>query len=224
MITTHSFMVINGFIHLIPRFHVVPIPERASFSQSSKPAQLQLEQLRLEDEGEYRCRVDFKRGRSVNTIISLRVIVPPEDLRIVNPLKPNQRLEGHIGPYSEGQELILLCKASGGKPRPQIKWRHDFSVIDETYQRLDKEGTSNELRIPALTRSHLLSKFTCIANNSVPLHTDITLDLYCKLLFEDSELANDSLSLKTLLFISTVSEKNNHLTTTTIHCPSDVPQ
>lgn len=153
---------------------------RATFSHSNKPAQLQLEQLKLEDEGDYRCRVDFRRGRTVNTIISLRIIVPPQDVRIVSPSKPTQKLEGHIGPLDEGQELVLLCLAQGGKPRPQLSWRHDYSVIEETYQRLDKDGTSNELRIPALTRSHLLSKFICQANNSQPINTEITLDLNCE--------------------------------------------
>lgn len=123
-------------------YSIINRPGRASFSFASKPAQLQLEQIRLDDEGEYRCRVDFKRGRTVNTIISLRVIVPPEDLKIVSPNKPSQRLEGLIGPFNEGTELVLLCLANGGKPRPQISWRRDFNVIDETYQHLDKDGKS----------------------------------------------------------------------------------
>lgn len=138
---------------------------------------LQLEQLKLEDEGDYRCRVDFRRGRTVNTIISLRIIIPPEDVRIVLPNNFNQRLEGHIGPLNEGSELVLICLVSGGKPRPQLSWRHDYSVIDETYQKLSKDGMSNELRIPALTRAHLLSKFVCQANNSQPIQSEISLDL-----------------------------------------------
>ena len=48
----------------------------------TKPAQLELANLRNDDEGDYRCRVDFKRGRTVNTIISLRIIVPPSELAL----------------------------------------------------------------------------------------------------------------------------------------------
>lgn len=43
-------------------------------SSSSSVAQLQLEPVRGSDEGEYRCRVDFKRARSINTVVNLRVI------------------------------------------------------------------------------------------------------------------------------------------------------
>lgn len=113
---------------------------RASFNARSKPAQLHLEPVRIDDEGEYRCRVDFRRGRTVNTIISLRVVLLPEELRIVQPQRPQAKLEGLIGPFSEGSELVLLCLAIGGKPRPQIRWRRDFNVIDESYQHIDKEG------------------------------------------------------------------------------------
>lgn len=105
-----------------------------------KPAQLQLEPVKQEDEGEYRCRVDFKRGRTVNTIIALRVIALPDDIRIVTAQRQHAKLEGLIGPFNEGSELTLVCLATGGKPRPQISWRRDFNVIDETYQHLDKEG------------------------------------------------------------------------------------
>lgn len=146
----------------------------------TKPAQLQLEPIKQEDEGEYRCRVDFKRGRTVNTIIALRVVVLPEDVRIVAPQRPHTKLEGLIGPFNEGTELTLLCLAQGGKPRPQISWRRDFNLIDDTYQHLDKEGTSNELKIPSLNKNHLLSIFTCQASNTnltSPIQTSITLDL-----------------------------------------------
>lgn len=101
-----------------------------------------------DDEGEYRCRVDFKRGRTVNTIISLRVIIPPDDLSIM--LAPNskhsssllvaRKLSGLIGPLNEGDELQLVCVAHGGKPRPQLSWRRDFNELDSIEQNVDKEG------------------------------------------------------------------------------------
>lgn len=114
--------------------------DRANFHMRRKPAQLTLEPVKHEDEGDYRCRVDFKRGRTVNTIISLRVLLLPDDLRIVQAQKPHAKLEGLIGPFNEGSALTLVCLATGGKPRPQISWRRDFNVIDETYQHVNKEG------------------------------------------------------------------------------------
>lgn len=40
----------------------------------NRPAFLQIDPIRLEDAGDYRCRVDFKKARTVNTVISLKVI------------------------------------------------------------------------------------------------------------------------------------------------------
>lgn len=105
-----------------------------------KPAYLHLEPIRQEDEGEYRCRVDFKKGRTVNTIIGLKVIELPKDISIYSSYNPSKRLQGLIGPFDEGSELALNCFTSGGKPKPQIIWKRDFNVIDESYQHLDKEG------------------------------------------------------------------------------------
>lgn len=105
----------------------------------SKPAHLVLEPIKQDDEGEYRCRVDFKKGRTVNTIIGLKVVEPPKDIGIYT-LAGNRKLQGLSGPFDEGSELNLNCITFGGKPRPQIIWKQDFNTIDETYQHLDKEG------------------------------------------------------------------------------------
>lgn len=92
---------------------------------------------------------------------------------------------GLIGPFNEDSELELVCVAHGGKPRPELSWRRDFSVLNSTTQfaSLDKDGTSVALRIEALHRQHLLSIFTCQASNNnltSPLKSSLTLDLNCK--------------------------------------------
>ena len=47
---------------------------RASLNISIRPAILTIGPVRGEDEGEYRCRVDFRWGRTMNTVVSLIVI------------------------------------------------------------------------------------------------------------------------------------------------------
>jgi len=138
---------------------------RISFNHRTRPAYLELADVRQEDEGDYRCRVDFQRGRTVNTIISLRVVVPPDDLSIFlgasssssasasgqlaanksllltsTSLSGQRKLSGLIGPFNEGDELQLVCLAHGGKPRPQLTWRRDFNLIESAEQNVDKEG------------------------------------------------------------------------------------
>ena len=40
----------------------------------SHPAHLLIDPVAASDEGDYRCRVDFRKARTVNTVISLKVI------------------------------------------------------------------------------------------------------------------------------------------------------
>ena len=56
----------------------------------------------------------------MNTVISLKVIVPPEEPEIkdVN----GKVMRGLIGPYAESSGLKLTCSTVGGKPRPSLQW------------------------------------------------------------------------------------------------------
>ena len=47
---------------------------RAYFNVHNRPAFLHVDPIKLTDAGDYRCRVDFKKARTVNTVISLKVI------------------------------------------------------------------------------------------------------------------------------------------------------
>jgi len=47
---------------------------RATLNITVRPAILTIDPVRGEDEGEYRCRVDFRWGRTMNTVVSLIVI------------------------------------------------------------------------------------------------------------------------------------------------------
>ena len=68
----------------------------------------------LQDEGIYRCRVDYRNSPTKNVKLNLSIIVPPNDPIIRN--QNGQELSTYeIGPYEVGQNLILDCQVSGGK-------------------------------------------------------------------------------------------------------------
>ncbi|CAG2121366.1 unnamed protein product, partial [Medioppia subpectinata] len=50
------------------------LTNRATLNITVRPAILTIDPVRAEDEGEYRCRVDFRWGRTMNTVVSLIVI------------------------------------------------------------------------------------------------------------------------------------------------------
>ncbi|GFQ89341.1 ig-like domain-containing protein [Trichonephila clavata] len=52
---------------------VSTLDHRAYFNMINRPAFLQLDPVQEEDAGEYRCRVDFHKARTVNTVITLKV-------------------------------------------------------------------------------------------------------------------------------------------------------
>ncbi|GIY34927.1 ig-like domain-containing protein [Caerostris darwini] len=87
---------------------------RARFNISTQrpsAASLTLENVSESDAGEYRCRVDFRRGRTLSWLVKLNVIVPTNSLVIKD--KDNRTLSGIIGPYKEGSSLALICEAQG---------------------------------------------------------------------------------------------------------------
>lgn len=51
------------------------LPKRALFELTSQPvATLQIEPLNETDHGDYRCRVDFRWGRTISSFVSLHII------------------------------------------------------------------------------------------------------------------------------------------------------
>ncbi|XP_075678112.1 uncharacterized protein LOC113797669 isoform X2 [Dermatophagoides pteronyssinus] len=159
--------------------------DRVYFNQHNQPAFLQIDPVKTNDAGEYRCRVDFKKARTVNIVIQLKVIVPPEEPIISYKYSQSisHPLKGLIGPFNEGDRLILVCTSFGGKPRPTLTWWKDYSIIDDSFEYKSKDVTINELIIESLARHHLLSIFTCQSSNNnitIASSASITIDLNLK--------------------------------------------
>ncbi|XP_064469303.1 neural cell adhesion molecule 1-like isoform X2 [Ornithodoros turicata] len=155
---------------------------RAYFNMMNRPAFLQLDPVEEDDAGEYRCRVDFRKARSVNTVINLKVIVPPGEPFIQD--ENGKQLQGLVGPFNEGDPLTLSCQVDIGKPRPAVTWWKDYTLLDESYF-FSPDGSlvKNKLEISALTRNDLLAILTCQAANNnitVPASSSVTLDLNLK--------------------------------------------
>uniref|UniRef100_A0A6P6YES9 Synaptogenesis protein syg-2-like n=1 Tax=Dermatophagoides pteronyssinus TaxID=6956 RepID=A0A6P6YES9_DERPT len=129
-----------------------------------RPAHLSIDPVAASDEGDYRCRVDFRKARTINTVISLKVIIPPQVPKITD--QDGNYLTGLVGPYNEGDELTLTCLTKGGKPRPSLIWWRDYAIIDDSFEFDDRDVTTNELVIQRLSRHHLLAILMCQAINS----------------------------------------------------------
>lgn len=147
------------------------------------PATFAIANLVLNDEGTYRCRVDFIRSPTKNTKVQLSVIVPPENIQILN--EGGKHIQHWIlGPYNEGSSVNLTCISSGGSPKPKLTWWHNNQLIDDIVDKLDEDKkVTNILHLRNLDRKDLQSSYTCrSSNNNVtdPLQSSVMMDLNCK--------------------------------------------
>ncbi|XP_076030186.1 uncharacterized protein LOC143018581 [Oratosquilla oratoria] len=144
---------------------------------------LTIQRVSREDEGTYRCRVDFQENPTLSYSVNVTVIVPPSSLAVYT----SQGLEarGVVGPFLEGDVTRFICRAVGGIPRPQVMWWEDKILLDaqddpENEDDNDPPTVSNTLMLAPLTRNDLHRTLTCMASNTnttPPLTTSITIDM-----------------------------------------------
>ncbi|XP_063627872.1 neural cell adhesion molecule 1-like isoform X1 [Cydia splendana] len=138
---------------------------RAYFATVARPAALTLDTVQLDDEGIYRCRVDFKNSPTRNFQIRLSVIVPPHQLILYD--KSGRDVSGVVGPLEEGNELVLVCEVRGGRPAPTVLWLIDGSPAPQYIgEKTDTHVVVNRLELPHIKRSHLNTTFKCRASNT----------------------------------------------------------
>ncbi|XP_076322343.1 neural cell adhesion molecule 2-like isoform X2 [Tachypleus tridentatus] len=156
------------------------IASRAYVTMTSNlPGSLELDPVTEVDEGAYRCRVDFRRERTRYTDSKLKVIVLPGKPIISN--DNGHVLRSLIGPYNEGDALVLRCETEGGSPSPSLTWWRESVLLDDTYMQVTSDRkVINELNIGSLQRHDLMAALSCQANNnniSQPLISTVTVDM-----------------------------------------------
>ncbi|XP_020289986.1 nephrin-like isoform X2 [Pseudomyrmex gracilis] len=160
----------------------ISVGPRVSFHTMTKPAALSLEAVQLDDEGIYRCRVDYKNSPTRNFQVNLTVIVPPHQLLIYD--SSGVQVENIAGPFQVGVEFGLSCEVRGGKPTPEVNWLVNGKEVDG---RLEESFSQNvvvsKLTVPQLRREHRNTTYKCRASNThliPPLEKTVILDVYLK--------------------------------------------
>ncbi|XP_029173199.1 nephrin-like isoform X1 [Nylanderia fulva] len=155
---------------------------RAYFVTVTKPAALSLEAVQLDDEGVYRCRVDFKNSPTKNFQVNLTVIVPPHQLLIYD--SSGVQVENVAGPFRVGLEFGLSCEVRGGKPTPVVSWLVDGKEVNGRLEEFENQNiVVSKLTVPQLRREHRNTTYKCRASNThliPPLEKTVILDVYLK--------------------------------------------
>ncbi|XP_063387261.1 nephrin-like isoform X1 [Cydia fagiglandana] len=139
-------------------------------------AHLAVDKVAHRDEGVYRCRIDYVDSPTRNYRVNLTVIVPPESPRIYD--SEGREILGTVaGTFREGQDLLLSCQASGGKPPPDVSWYRGEERLAYT-----KEGSVCQLLLPELTREMAGTRFQCRVEPPLlkAVYRDVTLKLFLK--------------------------------------------
>ncbi|XP_075982590.1 protein turtle homolog A-like isoform X2 [Anticarsia gemmatalis] len=139
-------------------------------------AHLVVEKVARQDEGVYRCRIDYVDAPTRNYRVNLTVIVPPEPPRIYD-YEGTEILGNIAGPFREGQNVLLSCQAAGGKPPPDVSWYRGEERLAFT-----KEGSVCQLHLPNLSREMTGTKLQCRVEPPLlqPQTRDVTVRLYLK--------------------------------------------
>ncbi|XP_068896436.1 protein turtle homolog A-like isoform X3 [Tenebrio molitor] len=151
---------------------------RAYFVTVSKPAALTLDGVSLDDEGIYRCRVDFRTTPTRNFAINLTVIVPPHNLLLYD--NSGRDISGVVGPLEEGSDLILTCEVRGGRPSPTVSWFMNDRLVEGQVKSIGDSLMVNRLAVKAVRREHLNSSYKCQASNTklmMPAEKTVRLEL-----------------------------------------------
>ncbi|XP_077546941.1 uncharacterized protein LOC144159374 [Haemaphysalis longicornis] len=104
---------------------------RLHFSVGRRPYRLSLGQVRPDDEDVYFCLVAFASGASINASVHLVVVVPPAKpvIRYVSSTGVVDFSGSTVGPFNEGERLVLLCEVLGGWWSTHLLWkRHALAI------------------------------------------------------------------------------------------------
>ncbi|XP_053968368.1 uncharacterized protein LOC128869772 [Anastrepha ludens] len=155
---------------------------RAYFVTNKQPAKLTVENIQLDDEGVYRCRVDFQNSPTRNHRINLTVIVPPHQILVYD--ASGRDVAGAVGPLLEGDNIVLTCEVRGGRPEPIVTWLNGTRQLESgNGVSMGRHVTVNRLEVPHISRSALNNTYRCQASNTKlvpPVERSIRIEMLLK--------------------------------------------
>nr|CAD7395409.1 unnamed protein product [Timema poppensis] len=143
------------------------------------PARLRVNNVGLNDEGMFRCRIDFLNSPTRNYRVNLTIVAPPSEPIIYD--HRGKEVTGVAGPFLEGYELYLACHVKGGRPLPEVTWWLDGKILDHIVESSVDSVTVNQLFISSVPRGFHGRHLECLARSSDltnPVVRTVPIDIY----------------------------------------------
>ncbi|XP_046600851.1 B-cell receptor CD22 [Neodiprion lecontei] len=149
-------------------------------------ARLKIANVTFNDQGVFRCRVDFANSPTRNYRVNLTLVEQPTNPVIYD--AQGKEVTGIGGPFLEGYDLFLSCQVAGGRPKPSVTWWRDGQLLDGVVDSPIVNGASgkftvNQLFVGSVTRALWGAKLECRAQAGPlgkPVVREVPLDIYLK--------------------------------------------
>lgn len=127
-------------------------------------ARLRIQNIKAQDQGVFRCRVDFINSPTRNFQINLTLVVQPSAPRVFDAEGREVKLNSSAGPFLEGHELFLSCQVTGGHPKPTLTWWYNGTILDGVVDSSRASPTIvNQLEIKSVPRHFKGARLECRA-------------------------------------------------------------
>ncbi|XP_022667619.1 hemicentin-2-like isoform X1 [Varroa destructor] len=143
-------------------------PDRAAFHAGNGTAHLRIQPLHVTDDGTYKCDVTYVQGECPSlSFTHLQTLVEPQE--------PVMRLDGRslepgalLGPFIEGQTVVLECASTQGRPASLVSWRNGSSPLPvKTSRQTHPNGLSDVVAIArfVVSRWDLGARLQCVVES-----------------------------------------------------------
>ncbi|KAF7281767.1 hypothetical protein GWI33_004282 [Rhynchophorus ferrugineus] len=128
---------------------------------------LRIQNVNSNDQGLFRCRVDFVNSPTRNFQVNLTLIDQPSSPQIFDAEGREVKIGVSAGPFLEGHELFLSCQVNGGRPKPSLTWWLNNTVLDTVVDSSRNSLTTvNQLVIKSVGRELRGARLECRASSS----------------------------------------------------------
>ncbi|KAH8023198.1 hypothetical protein HPB51_011312 [Rhipicephalus microplus] len=136
---------------------------RSFFSVLQEPPSLKVNRVDYADRGTYVCDLLYASGRRYSATVALAVFVPPTEFVIKD--ANGNIVRDLVGPYTESENLFLVCEIIGGKPRFLTTWQNNLGAAANVSSVVEEDDVHRTfLRIEPLRRHHWGLNATCTAS------------------------------------------------------------